>query len=273
MMVIIELVSYKWHDEQIPFASKDSQSQVLLAFNQSFSKTQILLRYAQVSGNYSPTDLRVGFHDDSFAQDTLEYSWGFYEGIVESGATKQWQKYPIGGELRPELQICIFTPNPNSSCSNTGLIPQSFANCASTTHASWLWNYSAFQNPGYPLQDLPLAFQGALQLGYQFFINNVSTVVNNNEVSIQIAITNMGNAPFYYPLLLMAEYNNKNYTVSNSCENLLPGNTEILATSFPYSSSANSYLLFLNSYILLKPIIWAIVGASINGVITIPLPS
>jgi len=261
----------EWHDEQFPFASKDSQSQVLLAFNQSFTKTQILLRYAQVSGNYAPTDLRVGFHDDSFAQDTLEYSWGFYDGIVQTGATNQWQKYPIGGELRPELQICIFTPNPNSSCSSTGLIPQSFANCASTTHASWLWDNAGFANPGYPSQDLPLAFQGDLQLGYQFFINNVSTVVSNNAVAIQVALTNMGNAPFYYSLVLMAEYNNKNYTVSASLENLLPGNTEILSTSFPYSSSANSYSLFLDSYILLKPIIWAISGASNNGLLTIPL--
>jgi len=220
--------------------------------------------------NYAPTDLRVGFHDDSFAQDTLEYSWGFYAGIVDTGATNQWKKYPIGGELRPELQICIFTPNPNASCNSTGLIPQSFSDCTSITHASWLWDYSAFQNPGYPPQYLPLAYQGALELGYQFFINNVSTDVSNNLVSVQVAMTNMGNAPFYYPLSLMAEYNSKNYTLSSSCEGLLPGNTELLTTSFPYSS-VNTFALFLDSYVLLKPIIWAVTGATSDGRLNIAM--
>jgi len=239
----------------------------LAVFNSSFQKTKILLRYAQVSGNYAPSSLNVGFHDDSFAQDTLEYSWGFYAGIVKTGATDQWKKNPIGGELRPELQICIFTPDPNVSCESTGLIPQSFSACASTTHASWLWNNAAFAS-GYPSQDMYLAIQGALELGYQFFPNNVSTTLSSNEVSVTTFITNMGNAPFYYPLTLTIEYENQNYVLGESLENLLPNVTTSYSTSFTYSST-NTYSIFLASNNILTPIKWAVASATTNGMLVI----
>lgn len=56
----------------------------------------------------------VGFHDDSFAQDTLDQPgesapWIFVNRLAAAGALNAWQRVPVGGEVRPELQQCIFS--------------------------------------------------------------------------------------------------------------------------------------------------------------------
>jgi hypothetical protein len=44
----------------------------------------------------------MGYHDDSFNQDSLTAQpYFFYQRMIDAGATNQWQQYPIGGETRP----------------------------------------------------------------------------------------------------------------------------------------------------------------------------
>lgn len=75
----------------------------------AFVKTKLQIRYPNNKGTIATADLKMGYHDDSFTQDTLfTYSWYFSSRLVAANAVNQWKLYPIGGELRPEFWICIF---------------------------------------------------------------------------------------------------------------------------------------------------------------------
>jgi hypothetical protein len=86
----------EWHTypNETYFASKNHQDQILTAFNSSFVKTKLQLRYFDVSGNHKATNWNVGFHDDSFAYDTYGENWMFYNTSVTVGADMQW-KYQV----------------------------------------------------------------------------------------------------------------------------------------------------------------------------------
>jgi hypothetical protein len=84
------------------FASTTTQTTIFNAFKAAFTKTKLMIRYADVKGTISTAALGMGYHDDSFAQDTLSnYTWSFYPRMISVSATNQWMQYPIGGELRP----------------------------------------------------------------------------------------------------------------------------------------------------------------------------
>jgi hypothetical protein len=85
----------EWHTwpNATYFASKDHQDQIISAFNSSFTKTIIQIRYFDVTGNNNATNWNVGFHDDSFAQDTYGEYWTFYNRSVQVGADNQWHNH------------------------------------------------------------------------------------------------------------------------------------------------------------------------------------
>jgi len=92
----------EWHDEGgPPFASTKVQHAILIAFNTSFKQTALVVRYPDVLGGLSASSIRIGFHDDSFAQDTLPGpSWHFMSRMATAKAMDRWQTVPIGGEVR-----------------------------------------------------------------------------------------------------------------------------------------------------------------------------
>jgi hypothetical protein len=83
----------EWHTypNQTYFASSNHQNQILSAFNSSFVKTKFQIRYTDVTGNNNAVKWNVGFHDDSFFQDTYGEAWMFYNRSVAVGATNQWK--------------------------------------------------------------------------------------------------------------------------------------------------------------------------------------
>lgn len=83
----------EWHTypNETYFASKDHQNQILSAFNSSFIATKVQLRYFATTGNNNATAWNVGFHDDSFFQDTYGEAWMFYNTSVAVGAEAQWR--------------------------------------------------------------------------------------------------------------------------------------------------------------------------------------
>ncbi|CAF0859526.1 unnamed protein product [Adineta steineri] len=66
----------EWHasPNTTYFSSASYHNQIIAVFSSSFTKTKIQLRYFAVTGNYNPTRLNVGSHDNSFDQDTYEVS-------------------------------------------------------------------------------------------------------------------------------------------------------------------------------------------------------
>lgn len=85
-----------------------NQRRVLNAFVSAFKTTELEVR------NPDPVnaDLPIGYHDDSFALETkpVAAGWHFMNKINDNGLQNKWKTQSIGGELRPELQSCIFSP-------------------------------------------------------------------------------------------------------------------------------------------------------------------
>jgi len=117
------------------------QDLVLAAYTNAFRHTRLLVRYPTVTGSHNPAALQIGYHDDSFAYSTLAPPGWHFLGLMErAGETNKWRTQPIGGEVRPEVQSCMW----NSAMANCVPVGQEYSNCVARTHASWLLNHGLF---------------------------------------------------------------------------------------------------------------------------------
>ncbi|MGH7970692.1 MAG: DUF4832 domain-containing protein, partial [Limisphaerales bacterium] len=102
---------------------------------------------------------------------------------------------PIGGEVRPEVQLCMWDP------SQTNCIPagQEFTNCVALTHASWMLNQGVFA-PGFTGAQKALALAGSSLLGYQLYVSSATLVDAkvSEPLNVSVQVNNIGVAPFYY---------------------------------------------------------------------------
>jgi len=170
--------------------SAETQATILNTFVRAFTKTRLLVRYP-VAGWSGRT---IGFHDDSFAHDTVDPpEWRFVGRLKAAKAMDRWQSQPIGGELYPKDQPCTFRKKP---CNPRG---QNFGRSVKATHASWMLANYAFTT-GYTGGDYARALAGARQLGYDFFVSGVRIrdAAAGEGVSVEIRMQNRGVAPFYY---------------------------------------------------------------------------
>jgi hypothetical protein len=209
----------EWHSEGCAFAPPSTQAAVLGAFTAAFHATRVLARYPDVTGGLPAVALGVGWHDDSFFQDTLgPESWQFLQRMARAGALQAWQRQPIGGEVRPELQGCIFAPSPATACAGVGVLPQDVNGCIDSSHASWQWNNAAFSPPGYSAAapsggDRARALAAAARMGYALTPLNASVTATGSSGGISISISsgsaevvvafvveNKGVAPPYYSI-------------------------------------------------------------------------
>lgn len=166
-------------------------TEVLDAFQAAFSRTHLLAREPKPGVTMDRSHL--GFHDDSFAYQTLgPTNWYFWPKIASAMLTNVWRDRCIGGEVIPTIQSCMWD---SPSCVPAG---QEYDSCVDSTHASWLLNQRTFD--GLSGTSLDRALAGARRLGYEFNIETASIgsmrVGSGLDVSIQIR--NTGVAPFYY---------------------------------------------------------------------------
>ncbi|WP_285114321.1 DUF4832 domain-containing protein [Leifsonia sp. fls2-241-R2A-40a] len=178
------------------FASSATQVAVLNDFVNAFHTTKLEVRQPD-SQNAS---LPIGYHDDSFALETKTSSlgWHFMDNMAAAGATDKWKTQSIGGELRPELQSCIFSSSGCPVIEASG--DNDFSGSVSQTHVSWLLNQYAFQN-GYSAADKSAALAGAQSMGYSFRATEAlvpTTISAGSSASVGITVSNVGIAPFYY---------------------------------------------------------------------------
>ncbi len=170
--------------------SRKTQRLVLETFDRAFRRTKLLVRYADVGWDGDD----IGFHDDSFAYQTLDPpGWTFMGKMARAGATREWRRQPIGGELRPEIQHCVFSV---PTCAPPG---QDFARSVQVTHASWLMDYFTFRW-GHAGSDHDRAVAASRSLGYELFVAAVKLTDRKagQDVPVQIRMQNRGVAPFYY---------------------------------------------------------------------------
>ena len=107
----------EWHEypRDELFANKQTQREVMDAYQQAFQTTPILLRYpaAKDHWHYAANHTRpLGYHDDSFAWATLDTgrkkdNWFFVPSLMAAGdaAANKWRTQPIGGEIRPDAAL------------------------------------------------------------------------------------------------------------------------------------------------------------------------
>jgi len=158
-----------------------------------FTKTKLLVR-RPIGTN--PSARQIGYHDDSFAYETVDPpNWMFLGLLKAAGETNKWRTQPIGGEVRPEVQLCMWDTT-QSNCVPPG---QDFARCVDLTHASWMLNHGAF-SPGFTGAQRTLALVGSARLGYEVYVSNavmVDTSVSGS-LHVDLQVRNTGVAPFYY---------------------------------------------------------------------------
>jgi hypothetical protein len=187
--------------------SEATQMRVLQAFDNAFNQTRILLRYPMVKPGaldanpsqrvtYQSVGMHMGYHDDSFAYETtFGRDWYFMGKMEWRGAINKWQTEPIGGELRPEIQLGIWLDPPRTDA-------EDFNATTDATHASWLVAHALFVSNsvkrGTAIYDR--AVLGAKRLGYEFYVSAVKLPdpSMSDPFEVAIRIQNKGVAPFYY---------------------------------------------------------------------------
>ncbi len=186
----------EWHTypETEWFASVEVQDAVLAAYTNAFHRTKLLVRWP--AGSLGPGALPIGYHDDSFAYDTIAPpSYNFLGLLAAAGETAKWMTQPIGGEVRPEVQLCMWDAGP-VNCVPKG---QEFSSCVALTHASWMLDQRVF-DPGVNGAQRELALAGARELGYELYVPNatLADTTASEPLNVSVRILNRGVAPFYY---------------------------------------------------------------------------
>ncbi|MDP5239325.1 DUF4832 domain-containing protein [Uliginosibacterium sp. 31-16] len=188
----------EWHNHPRTelFADKALQAAVMDAYAQAFRKTAVLLRYP--AGEADPVYVanagsRFGFHDDSFAWNTLATKPHYFVAKLQAaGALDAWQTRPIGGEIRPEAWGKVFDAEPGLAAL------QDFAQCVEATHVSWLMDSGMFK-AGNSLERRERAIAQVRRMGYEFHVTQVALVQQAEQLTVKLQIENRGVAPFYYP--------------------------------------------------------------------------
>jgi hypothetical protein len=199
-------------------ANDANKNLILHACNDSFSKTLVQLRnpYAD-SGK-----LKFGYHDDSFAWETLDpefdpkggQSWMFWGNMKNGKMTENWKTFPMGGELRPEIQTTMWNYDPpryKGGDSSLGSDGQDYYTCVKVTHPTWLIMHMPFVNAvsGKALDAIKTA---SSKLGYVFYVPVVvksALIDNSKDWSVDVTVRNLGVAPFYYPWLVQLGLKNE----------------------------------------------------------------
>jgi len=186
--------------------SQATQIRILKDFDDAFNQTKILVRYpvGQLSSlpsaagqrqPYASVDMNIGYHDDSFAYETLfGYDWYFMGRMQWRGALNKWRTEPIGGELRPEIQLGIWLdpPRPNA---------EDFSTAVDTTHVSWLIAHAIFTSRAVGGDVYQRALAGAKRMGYELFVSAIQlpeTISATGPFQVSLRLQNTGVAPFYY---------------------------------------------------------------------------
>jgi hypothetical protein len=193
----------EWHDSPRKelFASPAIQRRVMNAYQKSFSKTPILLRYP--AGNNDPmyapnASSPFGYHDDSFAWSTVPRRirrdrFFFLARMKAAGddAGDKWKTRPIGGEIRPEIWGQVFDEQPSNPHA------QDFAECVRQTHVTWLMDSGMFREQA-DRKRYDRAIALVRGMGYDFFVETAEiSQPTPGKLSVSLQVVNQGVAPFY----------------------------------------------------------------------------
>lgn len=195
-------------EEENWMPSEETQLRIIQAYDNAFNKTRLLLRYPMVRPGgrearpghrevYRSMEFNIGYHDDSFAYNTLYGEDWYFMGKMEwRGGINKWKTEPIGGELRPEIQLTVWADPP------TAKDTEDFSAAVDGTHVSWLIAHHLFTTRSVTSDTLVYqqALAGARRMGYEFYVCAVKlpdTTVSS-PFQVDLRLQNTGVAPFYY---------------------------------------------------------------------------
>jgi hypothetical protein len=201
-------------------AKRDVQVRILKAFYGAFKTTKYLLRYPNKVDLSSP----CGFHDDSFACETLydkKKDWRFMTQIEAGEVQDAWKTQAIGGELYPPFQKKLWS-TPSKKAEN-------YDECVKATHCSWLINNAVF-NSKWKSEEKVKAIQGAKALGYQFYAESYRL----DKGTLKVRIQNKGVAPFYYkwPVDIVDHETKETIQTDWDIRSILPGQSQEFSVQF-----------------------------------------
>ncbi|WP_052487777.1 LysM peptidoglycan-binding domain-containing protein [Gordoniibacillus kamchatkensis] len=186
--------------------SEQNQKKVLDEMDRAFNKTRLLVRYPAANETYRTKNYDIGYHDDSFALETLPLSmggqdWHFWGRTLNAGDTDFWKTRPMGGEMRPEIQVDMWNNDPprydDPAHPIDGHQGEDYYTSMKLTHVSFLLNQGVFQVPlnGEPLKR---ALEGSRRMGYEYYAPKVYLDGSDGKLKVGAEIENRGVAPFYY---------------------------------------------------------------------------
>jgi len=237
----------EWHTypQNSWMATPDFMNQVLDAYERAFPHKLILAREPKTG--VAMDRPRLGFHDDSFAYQTLPPTdWHFWPRITAAGLQNSWKARPIGGEVRPEVQGCMWNDTP---CTPAG---QGFDLSVTTTHASWMLNHGTVAGALSATQ-LQRAIAGAQSLGYSLHVPKATLDPLGTLQALHgtVSVDNRGVAPFYYPwtvqmAALDAAGNLKTWSMNWDLRTALPGSPVSWTFYVPnHGLAAGTYTLLM----------------------------
>jgi hypothetical protein len=128
----------EWHTFGRDYLSESVKDLAVTWFAKAFVQTKVQIRYPRRSAY----DAGFGFHDDSFAYETLDgaanggfdRAWYFWNRFVNEQTDDFWKHAPLGGETRVEVQHEIFEPDYPARTFQK----QDFMECVNVTHATYM---------------------------------------------------------------------------------------------------------------------------------------
>jgi hypothetical protein len=191
-------------------ASDPTEENWMPSYDKAFNQTRLLLRYPMLPPpgqqalpgqrtTYGSMAYNIGYHDDSFAYNTLYgEDWYFMGKMAWAGGINKWKTEPIGGELRPEIQLSVWLEPP------TRKDMEDFNAAVEGTHVTWLIAHNLFTTKSVTSETTTYqaALAGARRMGYEFYVNAVNLPEASADLKIALRIQNTGVAPFYYNWLV-----------------------------------------------------------------------
>lgn len=179
---------------------------VLTSIDNAFNQTQLVLRYPKESADLKTKEFDVGYHDDSFAFQTLPPSlggqgWHFWGRVNDAGVTQFWKQNMMGGEMRPEIQVKMWNNDPpryyEPSTPIENAQGEDYYTSLNLTHASWLIAQGIFQTP-LAAEPLARAAEGSRRMGYEYYAPAAYLEGSGGDLKVGVELENRGVAPFYY---------------------------------------------------------------------------
>lgn len=176
----------------------DNQLLITSAYQQYFDKKNLLARFPENVPDPQVVGYSDGLYFGASVSDQSNLQWFFHPKLVNSNADENWRRFPIGGEVDPDVQPILWENFPNTVIGLPG-VEQETDEIFELTRPTFLFQDHIFNV--ITQQSHPTMWENALKAtkktGYTFHINEYYLSAANSKPAIEVNIQNVGLAPMY----------------------------------------------------------------------------